>query len=161
MAEAELLKRVLALPSVAFADRTKRLPERPGLYFAIKDDAEILYIGMSRKSIRQRWKTWHSVVNHVTHRGMADRVRIAFVLYSDTERLKADEKAAIREFRPLLNFEHVPGALDRQQQMAAEECEWIDCEQHDHRKWPPLTPPTKTRPCVCLVHTSCNRAMAG
>jgi hypothetical protein len=155
METATLLARVLALPSVPFTERTKRLPERPGLYFAIGDDSEILYIGMSRKSIRQRWKTWHSAVNHVRKQGLEDRVRIAFVLYQDTERLKEDEKAALREFRPILNSSGVPGYLERDQQIAAEACEWIDCEEHWHHRWPPKKPPTKTRPCECHIHKSC------
>jgi hypothetical protein len=155
MEQMTLLERVLVLPSVPFVDRTKRLPEQPGLYFAISDDSEVLYIGMSRKSIRQRWKTWHTAVNHVVKTGIEDRVRIAFVLYGDTDRLKEDEKTALREFRPLLNSMGVPGALERQQQMAAEACEWIDCEEHWHHRWPPLKPPTKSRPCVCIIHVSC------
>lgn len=151
-----LVERVLALPSVAFTERTKRLPDEPGLYFAISDESEILYIGMSRKSIRRRWKTWHTAVNHVNKHGLQDRVRIAFVLYRDTSRLKDDESAALREFRPVLNSSGVPGYLERDQRMAAEACEWIDCEEHWHHKWAPLKPPTKTRPCVCIVHKSCS-----
>lgn len=152
------LERVLALPSVPFTVRTKRLPESPGLYFAIRDDEEVLYIGMSQKSIRQRWKTWHTAVNHVNEHRLQDRVRIAFVLYRDTARLKEDERSALREFRPILNSSGVPGALERQQRMAAEACEWIDCEEHWHHRWAPLKPPTKTRPCYCIVHTRCENS---
>lgn len=150
-----LLARVLVLPSVAFTDRTKRLPDHPGLYFAISDEGEVLYIGMSKKSIRKRWKTWHSVASHVTKSGLEDRVRIAFILYRDTDRLKDDERAALQEFRPILNSSGVPGYLERDQKIAAESCEWLDCEEHWHDKWPPLKPPTKTRPCACYVHRSC------
>lgn len=161
MATPALLERVLSLPSVPFTDRTKRLPEHPGLYFAIKDDAEILYIGMSRKSIRQRWKTWHLAVVRIQQQGIEDRVRIAFVLYRDIERLKSDEKAALREFRPALNSLYVPGYLERDQRQSAESCRWIDCGEHNHTKWPPLEPPTETRPCVCVVHKHSKRQAAG
>jgi hypothetical protein len=149
---------VLALPSVPFVARTKRLPNSPGLYFAISDDSEILYIGMSQKSIRQRWKTWHTAVNHVNKHGLQDRVRIGFVLYSNIATLKDDERAALREFRPILNSSGVPGYLERDQRMAAEACEWIDCEEHWHHKWAPLKPPTKIRPCYCIVHTNCENS---
>lgn len=157
MAADSLVQRVLALPSVPFTERTRRLPEQPGLYFAILDDSEILYIGMSRKSIRQRWRTWHIAVVHVNRYAMDGRVRIAYVVYRDVDRLKDDEKAALREFRPSLNLKDVPGAHERDRQRDAEACRWVDCDQHDHDRWPPSEPPTQVRPCMCVVHRSCAR----
>jgi hypothetical protein len=157
MEQVTLLERVLALPSVPFAERTKRLPDRPGLYFAIGDDSEILYVGMSRKSIRQRWKTWHGAAIQIAKEGLEARVRIAFVVYRDIDAVRHDERAAIREFRPAMNLTGFPGVLERQQQKAAEECEWIDCDEHSHHRWPPRTTPTKSRPCVCIVHESCGK----
>lgn len=151
-----LLARALALPSVPFTERSKRLPDQPGLYFAIQDDSEVLYIGMSAKSILRRCGTPSSAAGHVTRHDLEGRVRIAFITYRDTGRLKDDERAALREFRPILNSAGVPGYLERDQKIAAESCEWVDCDEHWHDKWPPLKPPTKTRPCECHVHRSCS-----
>jgi hypothetical protein len=149
-----LVERVLALPSVPYPERTKRLPDQPGLYFVIRG-SELLYIGMSKKSIRRRWKTWHLAATYIEKRGLADDVRVAFIVYRDAGVLAADEKAVIREVRPEWNSAHVPGALERDQQRAAEECEWIDCDEHWHSRWPPKKPPTKVRPCLCAVHAHC------
>lgn len=155
-----LLDRVLALPSVAYADRRRLLPEVPGLYFAIRNSREVLYIGMASKSIRGRWKTWHLAVCEIDKRRLGDQVRIAYLTYSDTKALAEDEKRAIRDFRPTFNSSHVPGALERQQQRAAEECRVIDCDMHRHDKWSPNEPPTEVRPCHCIVHANCAVNMA-
>jgi hypothetical protein len=150
---ASLLNRVPLLPSVAYAERRTRLPDSPGLYLAYRDGPEILYIGMSRKSIRGRWKAgFHDGASHIRNRGLEDQVRIAYILYSDTSSLVEDEKAAIREFRPIFNYSHVPGAYERDQRRRTEECPYINCHDHFHETIPQKEPPTEWGPCDC--HTS-------
>lgn len=140
MAPLTLTERVLALPSVSYTERRSRLPDRPGLYFAIRDDSEIVYIGMARKSILRRWKNWHSAATSIENDGVSDQVRIAYILYDDVVRLAEDERAAIRQFSPRYNYSHVPGAFVRMQQRMAEACRYIDCRFHDHIKWPAQQP---------------------
>lgn len=144
-----LLERVLALPSVPYAERGVRLPDRPGLYFVIRDCQEVMYIGMSQKSIQRRWKTWHQVVYDVEKSGILDRTRIAYIVYSDAARVVQDEKAAIREFRPPLNYSHVPGAYERDWRKRSEECPYINCHDHFHETIPQREPPTALGPCDC------------
>ena len=145
VARMSLLDRVFALPSVAYEDRHARLPDRPGLYFAIRADGEgreILYVGLSKKSIRRRWKGWHSATCAIDKRNLGDQVRIAYVVYDDTSRLVADERAALREFAPTFNYSHVPGAFERMKKRMAEECEYIGCKFHEHDRWPAVNPTT-------------------
>jgi hypothetical protein len=131
-----LLDRLLMLPSVAYKDRRTALPETPGLYFAIRG-REVLYIGMSRKSIRSRWQAVAQAGQaQIERRGLQDEVRIAYIIYRDPEAVVDDEKQAIRTFRPTFNFNHVPGALERVHQRNAEECDRLDCRWHDHDRWP-------------------------
>jgi hypothetical protein len=148
MGSMTMLERVLALPAVPYADRRHRLPDRPGLYFVIRDGQEVMYIGMSRRSILRRWKTWHQVVYDVENSGITDRTRIAYIVYSDADRVVKDEKAAIREFRPPFNYSHVPGAYERDYRRRAEECPYINCHDHFHETIPQREPPT-----ACDCHT--------
>lgn len=145
-----LLERVLALPSVPYPDRRVRLPARPGLYFAIRGDTEILYIGMSRKSIRGRWKAgFHDGGCQIEKRDLCADTRIAYIVYDDTTTLVDDEKAAIRTFMPLFNVSHVPGGYARLARRDAEECRYINCHDHFHERVPQKDPPTEWGPCDC------------
>lgn len=149
------LDRLLALPSVGYEDRRRSLPNSPGLYFVIHADSEVLYVGMARRSVRRRWKTWHQAVFEIKKQGLESDSRIAYLLYEDTDALASDEREAIRALLPTLNFTNVPGALTRLQKREALACRWIDCGEHDHREWPQQHPATEVRPCVCIVHNSC------
>jgi hypothetical protein len=150
MKQDTLLERVLALPSVDYTERRVRLPDRPGLYFAIGKNSEILYIGMSRHSIRGRWKaSFHDGACQIEKRGLEDQARIAYIVYADTVRLVEDEKAAIRTFSPTFNYSHVPGAYERAYRRRAEECRYINCHEHYHETIPQLAPPTDWDVCDC------------
>lgn len=145
-----LLERVLALPSVPYVERRARLPDRTGLYFAIGKDSEILYIGMSRHSIRRRWKSsYHDGACKIERRNLCDGTRIAYIVYTDTVRVVEDEKAALREFRPTFNYSHVPGAYERDYRRRAEECRYINCHDHFHETIPQRETPTEWGPCDC------------
>lgn len=116
---------IQALPSVAYADRRELLPNAPGLYFAVRDGEEVVYVGMSTKSIRGRWKaSFHDGDCKITRSGMRSRIRIAYLVYQDTSGLAEDEKAAIREFYPIFNHRHVRGAHERMLRMQAERSAW-------------------------------------
>jgi hypothetical protein len=100
---------VLALPWVSYRDKLC-LPTGPGLYFAIIDGREVVYIGMSATSIRARWFQ-HSHLAPIREQGA---ITIAYVEIDDIPTLKAAERLAIRSIRPVLNFNHIEGALKRQ-----------------------------------------------
>lgn len=148
-----LAERVFALPSVPYADRRKKLPDRPGLYFALRGD-DVLYIGMSRKSIRGRWKAgFHDGACQIEKRGLDVGARIAYIVYDNPEAVIEDEKAAIRAFSPLFNYSHVPGAYERDWRRRSEECRYINCHDHFHEKIPQKEPPTEWDDCDCDTPT--------
>lgn len=125
---------VLALPSIPYAHR-RRLPPTPGLYFAIADGREVVYIGLSTTSIRGRWLQ-HSRQASIRRRG---DITIAYLEMDDIPALKTAERLAIRSIQPALNFNYVPGALDRAHQRDAEACTSPVCDWHDHARWPRKT----------------------
>lgn len=148
-ADAKLLARLFALPSVPYSERRTRLPDRPGLYFAIRGE-DVLYIGMSRKSIRGRWKAaFHDGACQIEKRGLDVDARIAFIVYDDAGAVERDEKAAIQTFMPLYNYANVPGAYQRMMRRMAEECRYINCHQHFHDSIPQAATPTEQDRCDC------------
>lgn len=105
---------VLAMPSVPYARRRDLLPNRPGLYFVVRDRTEVMYIGMSRKSILRRWMFGHHVAYDIQNSGLTERAEIAYVVYDDVSRIGRDELAAIHEFRPPWNDGHIPAPSAKQ-----------------------------------------------
>lgn len=145
-----LLARVPSLPSVAYADRRTLLPNKPGLYIAYREGPELLYIGMSTKSIRGRWKAgFHDGAAQIEKRGLQGQTRIAYIVYSDAASVVEDEKAAIRTFSPTYNYSHVPGAFEREMRRREEECRYINCHSHLHSTVAPLGPLTDLDVCDC------------
>jgi hypothetical protein len=143
---------VLALPSVSYGERRRRLPAQPGLYFAIRKSAKVIYIGMSTKSIRSRW-IGDCNVGYAIHRKEIDPadIRVAYLVYDDISGLKDEEREAIREFSPVLNYSHVPGAYERDRRRRVEECPYINCHDHFHEREPQKEPPTQWGPCDCSI----------
>lgn len=90
------------LPSTPLAKRAK-LPEIPGIYFAIDRAENIQYIGRSR-NINQRWISHHRTNELKEMRG----VRIAYMKIVDVESLPEIETALIQHFEPLLNGISIP-----------------------------------------------------
>jgi hypothetical protein len=132
------LEDVLSLPSIPYAEK-RSLPDLPGLYFVVRESAEVMYVGMSRKSLRRRWLTWHAVVYSIRDAGIADVSRIAYLLCDDVESLAFAERDAIRTFSPLFNSNHVPGAYERDKRLSAERCDRGKYCWHWHADEP--TPP--------------------
>jgi hypothetical protein len=91
------------LPSIPYT-RRGRLPDVPGLYFAVIDDDYVAYVGISTTSIRQRWAA-HNRKRSILELGT---VRIAFVAENDTATLRAMEREAIAALAPPLNTQHIP-----------------------------------------------------
>lgn len=109
-----------------------------------------MYIGMSRKSIRGRWKAgFHDGACQIENRGLEVGARIAYIVYSDPTSVPEDEKAAIRHFSPTYNYSHVPGAFERDKRRRAEECRYINCHNHFHETIPQKEPPTEVGDCDC------------
>jgi len=102
------IEQVKALDSVSF-DRRKELPDAPGMYFAIVNGDQVAYIGVSRASLRRRWKQH----DRRTALHSLGSVEIAYALCDDPAVLTEAERAAIACLRPVLNFHYVSGALER------------------------------------------------
>lgn len=86
-----------SLPSVRLSNR-KRLPQRPGIYFAIDSQGIVQYIGKS-ENIYARWKNHHRT-GQLEH---FDSVKIAYLEFSNLEMLHELERALISWFKPPLN----------------------------------------------------------
>jgi hypothetical protein len=111
-----------ALSSVPYGAR-KALPDQPGLYFALAADGLVLYVGMSKRSMRRRWNP-HSHRVRMERRGI---VKIAYVVVDDLEELAARERAAISALKPALNSLHVEGAYERDRILSpADYAAWMD-----------------------------------
>jgi excisionase family DNA binding protein len=85
------------------------LPACGGIYFAIEDDREVVYIGQS-VNIRYRWRTHHtqSYLCDLSNLDDARRYRLAWLIIEDLEERTSAERAFVRRFRPRLNdtFNH-------------------------------------------------------
>lgn len=88
---------VANLPSIQLPPRLK-LPDAAGIYFAISEDDQVLYVGLAR-SISARWCGLHQRRDQLEAIG---NVRIAWLLV-DVDRLVETERMFIRHFRPPLN----------------------------------------------------------
>lgn len=94
------IDQVLVLPSVSYR-RRDLVPDRAGLYFFVCDDESLLYIGMSRRSIRHRVGAHHRVGMFVD---LELSTRIAFLVgYDDPDLLTLAERRAILALRPRFN----------------------------------------------------------
>lgn len=95
---------VLALPSVPERD-WRLLPGGPGLYFAVANQEEVAYIGMSQMSLRGRW------IDHDKRRELRELgdVHVAYVCCDDIGVLWIAERDAIRAMAPRLNAQYLPG----------------------------------------------------
>lgn len=91
------------LPSVPL-DGRGNLPATSGIYFAILQTGEILYVGKAL-SIRRRWEAHHKFEEIKPYTG----ARIAWFTYpaQSDEDLAELEKNCICHFKPILN--HAPG----------------------------------------------------
>ncbi|SRR6266542_3280837 len=98
MQDAMTADELLALPWVA-ADCSSDLPRTAGLYCAISETGEIVYVGMSKVSIRQRWSMHHR--RRVF--GQMQGLRIAFWITSECDRLERVERETILHVSPTLN----------------------------------------------------------
>lgn len=108
---------ILSLPSVALID-ARQLPERSGVYFAIIDNRQIAYVGVTW-SFRQRWRAHHK-------RLALEQLGSVTVHYLEAaEAIMCDiEQDVIDLFRPHLNGapsivgprrtpgQHLPKALE-------------------------------------------------
>jgi hypothetical protein len=92
------------LPSVPI-DKRSGLPETSGIYFALSEAEDILYIGKAT-SIRRRWEMHHRTKQLKTY----GSVRIAWFDYASAsdDELTAIEKACIEYFEPFLNQTAIP-----------------------------------------------------
>jgi hypothetical protein len=86
-----------ALPSVTL-DRRQMLPRSPGVYFALAR-TEILYIGKSGKSIKNRWAAHHRLADLSCVR----EVRISWIEAWPTCDISKLERDLITLFSPVLN----------------------------------------------------------
>ena len=105
------IEEVLALPRVPYRHKLC-LPIGPGLYFAIADGRDVVYIGMSATSVRARWFQ-HSHRAPILASG---EITIAYIEIDDIPTLRAAERLAVRSIRPALNFHYIEGALKRQRE---------------------------------------------
>lgn len=110
---------VADLPRIPFAARGT-LPDCPGVYAVVRADGSVVYVGLSRVSLRKRWKQ-HPVMRAAVEEGGEF---IAYSALDDIDAIGGTEKAWIREHQPPLNFHYVTAPLarahERQRQRAAE-----------------------------------------
>jgi len=98
---------LLALPYVRLSELSY-LPECAGIYFAIGETGELLYIGQSM-NIRARWRS-HHVKNNLcdpSDLARARRIRLAGMAVDDAQDLLDLEDRFILKYRPRLNRPHV------------------------------------------------------
>jgi hypothetical protein len=90
------------LPSVTLNDRHK-LPDAPGVYFAIGKRRAVLYIGKAG-SLRKRWTRNHDRLPLLEYIG---GVRLAYLI-ADVGVLTVLEPDFIKRYRPRFNYNHQP-----------------------------------------------------
>lgn len=90
----------LNLPSVELENR-ETLPNTQGIYFAIDSNNQILYIGES-KCLNTRWKG----ENHHRYNQLKvlDKIKLAYMPISETNKLKIIEEKLIQKHQPVLNW---------------------------------------------------------
>ena len=86
---------ILSLPYVSLRD-PKRIPTMPGVYCVIHKREEVIYVGMTTRSIRQRLARHHK---QVSFDGLDD-LTVAVILNGDAAEI---ERAAIAALAPRLN----------------------------------------------------------
>jgi GIY-YIG catalytic domain-containing protein len=98
---------LLALPYVMLSELA-HLPECEGIYFAIEESGELLYVGQST-NIRARWRS-HHVKNSLcdpSDLAGARRIRLAWLAVDDAQDLLELEDRFILQFKPRLNRPHI------------------------------------------------------
>ena len=89
--------RILSYPSALVAD-TRALPNKPGVYYAVKD-SQVLYVGKAL-SLRQRWSgSNHKQKERLLRMGGV----VLFYRLVGEHRLLLEEAKEIQLFNPLLN----------------------------------------------------------
>lgn len=92
------------LPSVALPDRFM-LPAQKGIYFALTDRREVIYIGKA-KCLVSRWKKHHRLADLES----IGNIYIAWITYNnivDTELFRLEQEYIIH-FHPHLNGTNLP-----------------------------------------------------
>src|SRR5918911_859874 len=92
-----------ALPSVPLGE-THDLPTSPGIYFALIESGEVLYVGMG-ESLRQRWQKRHHRRKQLEEAG---NIHLAWLTIDDPSLLYSVEKALIDYLDPPLNRTLIP-----------------------------------------------------
>jgi hypothetical protein len=98
-----------ALPKVDITE-LRKLPAKPGVYFALFND-QLLYIGITSVSLKQRWARHHRHGDLSSVKG----VQIAYLVSSCTfEQLQEIERGLISLLNPVLNNGPVFNKAQRQ-----------------------------------------------
>ncbi|WP_414644176.1 helix-turn-helix domain-containing protein [Allocoleopsis sp.] len=90
---------VSQLPSIPFV-WCKSLPSASGIYIALSEDDQVLYVGQSG-NMRMRWRSHHKRTALIAH----NCSKLCWIDVSDTSLLAGIEKALIEWFKPPLNKE--------------------------------------------------------
>jgi GIY-YIG catalytic domain len=96
---------LFSLPSTGIKNLEK-LPTCPGIYFAIDNNNQILYVGQA-KNISKRWKGKHHRLAELEKHHDNYPVRLAWFVWNDEDLLSA-EHYYIKRYRPLMNGTPVP-----------------------------------------------------
>lgn len=93
-------EQILALPYVS-ALEAKKLPQSPGVYCLIFGRTEVVYVGMTTRSIRARWQCHHK------RKAILALGNMTIAVIQDGP-LADIERETIRELTPWFNYRDVP-----------------------------------------------------
>lgn len=92
------IEEVLMLPRVT-AETMQYLPDRPGVYFVMIDAKYLVYVGISRISIKKRWIGHHRQAELMGY----GKVLVAYQIETSLEVIDATERYWIDTYDPVCN----------------------------------------------------------